>query len=114
MAFNIETGDTLWTYNCPGGRYKVPAILVEPPSLEDGRADQLVYVGSGKWVYCLKAATGEPRWSSKISNSKMGLDYMTLATPWSSRLAAEAYSAFSQNPIAQANDLANQSAASTS
>lgn len=104
MAVNITTGETIWKYNCPGGWYKIPTVLVEPPSLEDGRPDQLIYVGCGKWVYCLRATDGEVLWSTKISNSTFGLNYMTLATPWSSRLAAEAYSAFSQNPTAQARD----------
>jgi outer membrane protein assembly factor BamB len=104
MAFNIETGETRWKYNCPGGWYKIPVVLVEPPSLEDGRPDQLIYVGCGKWVYCLKATDGDVLWATKVSNSNFGLNYMTLATPWSSRLAAEAYTAFSQNPTAQARD----------
>lgn len=107
MGINIETGETLWTYNCPGGWYKIPAIIVEPPSFEDERPDQLIYAGCGKWVYCLKAATGEVLWSSKISNSRAGINYMTLATPWSSRLAAEAYTAFTQNPIGEIDEQSN-------
>jgi hypothetical protein len=35
---------------------------------------------------------------------------MTLATPWSSRLAVEAYSAFSQTPVAQAHHRENEEA----
>ncbi|KAI8975625.1 hypothetical protein BDF20DRAFT_914517 [Mycotypha africana] len=104
MAMDSETGKTLWTYNCPGGWYNLPVAIVEPPSLEDGRPDQLIYVGAGRRVYCLKAKTGEVIWDVKVSGSIFGLNYMTLATPWCSRLAAEAHSAFSQNPSAQARD----------
>jgi outer membrane protein assembly factor BamB len=104
MAMNSDTGEMLWKYNCPGGWYNIPVAIVEPPSLEHGRPHQLIYVGSGKWVYCLRAGSGEVLWSVKISNSMFGLNYMTLATPWSSRLAAEAHTAFSQNPSAQSRD----------
>ncbi|KAK4512741.1 RNAPII degradation factor [Mucor velutinosus] len=108
MGIDIDTGDTLWVYKCPGGGFNIPVSIVEPPSLEDDRPHQLVYVGSGKWVYCLKANTGDVVWSAKVSNAHWGYSYMTLATPWSSRLAAEAYSAFSQNPSAQTRDRIRQ------
>lgn len=109
MAVDVDTGETLWTYNCPGGWYKIPVMIVEPPSLEDGRPHQLVYVGSGRYVYCLRALTGEVLWTSKVSSSTFGLSYMTLATPWNSRLAAEAYTAFSQQPSAQSRDRERES-----
>ncbi|KAI9468480.1 MAG: quinon protein alcohol dehydrogenase-like superfamily [Benjaminiella poitrasii] len=98
MAMDIETGETLWTYNCPGGGYNIPVAIVEPTS-----EDQRVYVGAGKWVYCLRVTSGTVIWSSKVSHANFGCGYMTLATPWSSRLAAETHSAFSQNPSAQAS-----------
>ncbi|KAI7898102.1 uncharacterized protein BX663DRAFT_565027 [Cokeromyces recurvatus] len=101
MAIDSETGETLWTYNCVGGWYNIPVIIVEPPLRNQ---DFLVYVGSGKNVYCLKASTGEVIWNVRVSNSNFGLNYMTLATPWSSKLAAETHSAFSQNPSAQKRD----------
>ncbi|CEJ04299.1 hypothetical protein RMCBS344292_18264 [Rhizopus microsporus] len=104
MAIDSNSGEEMWRYNCPGGWYNIPVAIIEPPSLEHGRPEQLVYVGAGKWVYCLQAQTGEVVWSCKVSGAMFGLNYMTLATPWSSRLAAEAYSAFSQNPSAQARD----------
>jgi outer membrane protein assembly factor BamB len=104
MAIDSDTGEQIWRYNCPGGWYNIPVAIVEPPSFEEGRPEQFVYVGAGKWVYCLKAKTGDVVWTTRVSNAKFGLSYMTLATPWSSRLAAEAYSAFSQNPSAQARD----------
>ncbi|RCI05685.1 hypothetical protein CU098_013285 [Rhizopus stolonifer] len=104
MAMNSRTGEKLWEYNCPGGWYNVPVALVEPPSLEAGRPYQLIYVGSGKWVYCLRATTGQVMWSVKVTNAIFTLNYIALATPWSSRLAAESHTAFSQNPIAQARD----------
>lgn len=104
LALDIDTGETLWNYNCPGGRYKIPTAIVEPPSAEEGRPEGLVYIGSGKWIYCLKARTGDVVWTSKICESIWGYGYMTMTTPWSSRLAAEAYTAFSQQPVAQARD----------
>lgn len=104
MAIDLDNGETLWTYNCPGGRYKIPTALVEPPSAEEGRPEGLVYIGSGKWIYCLKARTGDVVWTSKISERMWGYGYMTMATPWSSRLAAEAYTAFSQQPSAHSRD----------
>ncbi|CEP16030.1 hypothetical protein [Parasitella parasitica] len=113
MGIDIDTGETLWTYKCPGGGFNIPVAIVEPPSLENGRPHQLVYVGSGKWVYCLKTNTGDVVWSVKVSNSRFGYGYMTLATPWSSRLAAEAYSSFSQNPSAQTRDRIRQQERST-
>ncbi|KAG1138341.1 hypothetical protein G6F37_010568 [Rhizopus arrhizus] len=104
MAMDADSGNELWRYNCPGGWYNIPVAIVEPPSWEDHQPDQFVYIGAGKWVYCLQSQTGDVIWSTKVSSAIFGLNYMTLATPWSSRLAAEAYSAFSQNPSAQTRD----------
>ncbi|KAL7324763.1 hypothetical protein PS15p_209908 [Mucor circinelloides] len=104
MGIDMKTGDTLWEYDCPSGGYSLPVAIVEPPSLEDGRPHQLVYIGCGKWVYCLKATTGDVVWSVKVSNSHWGYNYMTLATPWNPRLAAEAYSSFSPNPSGHTRD----------
>ncbi|KAG0170472.1 hypothetical protein DFQ28_001731 [Apophysomyces sp. BC1034] len=101
LAIDVETGEEVWKFNCPGGGYRLPTMLVEPPSAENGLPYQVVYVGCGRWIYCLRSLTGEVIWSQKISNAKFGLGYMTMATPWSSRLAAEAHTAFVQNPIAQ-------------
>jgi outer membrane protein assembly factor BamB len=111
---DMETGEALWKYNCPGGWYNIPVAIVEPSSLEEGRPNQLVYVGAGKWVYCLKARTGDVIWSVKVSDSTFGLNYMTLATPWSSRLAAEAHTSFSSNPVAQVRSEARQRERSSS
>ena len=108
MGIDVNSGETLWTYDCPGGRYKIPTALVEPPSAEEGRPDGLVYIGAGKWIYCLKARTGEVVWKENICDRFWGYGYMTMATPWSSRLAAEAYTAFSQNPTAYARDVERQ------
>ena len=58
-------------------------------------------MGAGQWMYCLKCKTGQVVWNARISDSTVGLNYMTMATPWSSRLAAESHSTFSQNPVAQ-------------
>ncbi|ORY97893.1 quinon protein alcohol dehydrogenase-like superfamily [Syncephalastrum racemosum] len=105
VAIDASSGEQLWKYNCPKGGYNMPVALVEPSSAANR---QRVFVGCGKWVYCIQATTGEVVWSTKISNSMMGLGYMTLATPWSSRLAAEAHTAFSQFPTAQAHDVERQ------
>ncbi|KAI8375093.1 quinon protein alcohol dehydrogenase-like superfamily [Choanephora cucurbitarum] len=102
VAMDPYTGNTLWTYDCPGGGYNIPVALVEPPSLESHHPGQTVYIGAGKRVYCLSASTGEVFWISKVSNSDFGANYMTLATPWGSRLAAEGYTSFSQCPTGQA------------
>ncbi|KAI7884718.1 uncharacterized protein EV154DRAFT_522038 [Mucor mucedo] len=101
MGIDISSGETLWTFNCPGGRYKIPVVVVEPPSMEEGRPHQLAYIGAAKWVYCLIAKTGKVVWSTKVATGIIGANFMSLATPWSSRLAAETHSAFSQNPSAQ-------------
>ncbi|KAI8362589.1 hypothetical protein BD560DRAFT_404262 [Blakeslea trispora] len=103
IAIDPDTGDTLWTYDCPGGTYNLPVALIEPPSLESHHPYQTVYIGAGKRVYCLRASTGEVIWISKVSNSKFGNYFMTLATPWSSRLAAEGYTCFSQCPSGQSS-----------
>lgn len=114
MGMDVETGETLWTYNCPGGRYNIPVVIVEPPSMEEGRPNQLAYIGAAKWVYCLVAQTGMVVWSAKVATGFFGADFMTLATPWSSRLAAESHSAFSQNPTPQYLELQRQKASSSS
>lgn len=104
LAVDAQTGHELWKFPCPKGGFRLPTALVEPASAEQGREEPLVYVGCGKWVYCLHARSGVLEWSVKISNATFGMGYMTLATPWSSRLSAEAHTAFSSFPAAQAND----------
>ncbi|KAI8143188.1 quinon protein alcohol dehydrogenase-like superfamily [Fennellomyces sp. T-0311] len=94
LAIDLDTGEELWRFESPNGMHKIPSALVDPDS---GKA----YVGSGRRLYCLNAKTGHVNWTSKVSKAKTGLDYMTLATPWSSRLVAEAYTGFSQFPMAQ-------------
>ncbi|KAG2224005.1 hypothetical protein INT45_009591 [Circinella minor] len=96
MGVNIETGEELWRFNCPKGGFRLPVALVDP---EGGSAT--VYVGVGTRLYCLDANTGDLKWETKVTNSIMYSGYMTLATPWSSRLSAEAHTAFSQFPVAQ-------------
>ncbi|KAF7730811.1 hypothetical protein EC973_001329 [Apophysomyces ossiformis] len=108
IAIDADTGEEVWKYNCPGGGYNLPTMLVEPPSAENGLPYQVVYVGCGRWIYCLRSLTGELIWSRRISNAKFGLGYMTMATPWSSRLAAEAHTAFAQQPIAQQRNEARE------
>lgn len=101
----------LWLFKCPKGGYKIPTALVDPPT--EYQQQQNVYVGCGKMIYCLEARSGDLKWSTKISNAKMGQNYMTLATPWSSRLAAEAHTAFSQFPSAQQESTARQQRAAS-
>lgn len=108
MGIDAETGETLWTYHCPGGRSNIPVVIIEPPSMELHRPDQLAYIGAAKWVYCLNTKTGDVVWSTKVASSLFGSDFMTLATAWSSRLAAESYSAYNQNPSLQCLELQRQ------
>jgi outer membrane protein assembly factor BamB len=109
MGIDSLSSDTLWTYNCPGGRFRIPTALIEPPSAENSLEEGLIYVGAGKHLYCLKSRTGEVIWKRQLANFIFGQGFMTMATHWSSRLAAEAYTAFSQNPVAQVRDLERDS-----
>lgn len=102
VAIDFNTGDTLWQYDCPGGGYRIPVAIIEPPNQELGRPTQLAYVGSGRYIYCLNARTGCLVWSVSLSWNVLGPGHITLASPWSSKLAAETNTAFSQNPSAQA------------
>ena len=97
----------LWRFDCPKGGYRLPVALVDP---EGGSTT--VYVGVGTRLYCLDAITGELKWEAKVTNSKMTLGYMTLATPWSSRLSAEAHTAFAQFPIVQQEQMRRQAQSS--
>ena len=97
----------LWRFDCPKGGYRLPVALVDP---EGGSTT--VYVGVGTRLYCLDAITGELKWEVKITNAKMTLGYMTLATPWSSRLSAEAHTAFAQFPVVQQEQLRRQAQSS--
>ncbi|KAG0162768.1 hypothetical protein DFQ28_000882 [Apophysomyces sp. BC1034] len=101
MAIDNTTGDTIWKYECPGGGYRLPIALVEPPSAEHGLPYRVVYVGCGQWIYCLRALTGALLWSQKIFQHKLNLGYIAIATPWSSRVVAETHTAFTQFPLAQ-------------
>ncbi|CAO3615377.1 unnamed protein product [Cunninghamella echinulata] len=105
LALDSETGETAWKYDCPGGGYNIPTLLVEPSSHDTEHPFQVVYIGCGRWVYCLRALTGEVVWNAKVSNSMFGLGFMCLATPWSSRLTAEAHTSFSSTPLAQAREM---------
>ncbi|KAI7852587.1 hypothetical protein BDC45DRAFT_570856 [Circinella umbellata] len=107
MGVDVETGKELWRFNCPKGGFRLPVALVDP---EGGSAT--VYVGVGTQLYCLDAITGDLKWQVKVTNSKLSLGYMTLATPWSSRLSAEAHTAFSQFPIAQCEQMRRQNKSS--
>jgi outer membrane protein assembly factor BamB len=72
MAINSETGEGIWKYNCPGGRYNIPVVVVDPPNPSYRIREQLVYIDSGQYAYCLKTNTGEVVWSSEVSNAKIG------------------------------------------
>ncbi|KAI9268276.1 hypothetical protein BDA99DRAFT_603759 [Phascolomyces articulosus] len=95
MGIDVKNGEELWRFDCPKGGSKIPSILVDPQGT-------IIYVGCGTRLYCLEAVTGQVKWQTKVSNSISGHDYMTLATTWSSRLAAEAHTSFSLHPSAQA------------
>lgn len=102
IAMDFESGETIWTYDCPYGGYNIPVAIIETINQEFERPVQVVYIGSGRCVYCLSVQTGNLIWSVSLSWNILGSQYMTLASPWSSVLAAETNTAFSQNPSAQA------------
>ncbi|KAI9496582.1 quinon protein alcohol dehydrogenase-like superfamily [Zychaea mexicana] len=94
MGIDVRSGEELWRFDCPKGGYKIPSILVDPQGT-------IVYVGCGTRLYCLEAMTGQLQWQVRVSKSHSGLDYMTMATPWSSRLTAEVHTSFNTSPSAQ-------------
>ncbi|KAI8061595.1 quinon protein alcohol dehydrogenase-like superfamily [Gongronella butleri] len=115
MAIDPETGEEIWRYDCPNGGYNIPSLLVE-------RQFQgatlwpftVVFIGCGRWVYCLRASSGEVLWKNQVSNSTFGLSYMCLATfGWSSRMRAEIYTDFSSTPLAQARDFRRRQQSNT-
>ncbi|ORX43192.1 hypothetical protein DM01DRAFT_1329790 [Hesseltinella vesiculosa] len=106
VAVDPETGDEMWRYNCPGGGYQITTVVVEPPRHGPNRWPfQVVYVGCNRWVYCLRASTGDLLWSNKICENMIGLGMMCMATPWSSRVSAELYTDFSSIPHSQDHEL---------
>ncbi|KAI7852584.1 quinon protein alcohol dehydrogenase-like superfamily [Circinella umbellata] len=104
LAIDAKNGLELWRFDCPRGGSKIPSTLVDPQGT-------LVYVGCGTRLYCLDVMNGNLKWKVKVSNSMSGLDYMTMATVWSSRLAAEAHTSFNQCPSAQIESVARMSQA---
>ncbi|KAI9268312.1 hypothetical protein BDA99DRAFT_505484 [Phascolomyces articulosus] len=103
MAIDMATGAQIWLFPCPKGGYYIPVAILEPVS--GNMSEQKVYVACGKWIYCLQARTGILEWSKPVSNMVQFLGGpVTLATAWSSRLSAESHTAFSQFPVAQAED----------
>ncbi|ORY91077.1 hypothetical protein BCR43DRAFT_527710 [Syncephalastrum racemosum] len=97
-AYDVVTGEDVWHFDCPKGGTHLPTLVVEPDQSH-------VYIGCGKLLYCLEIVSGHVRWTQKLSDARFGWGYMTLATTWSSRLAAEVHSGgFSQQPTAQAFD----------
>lgn len=102
FAFDIATGEQAWRFNCPKGGFNFPCFLLEG----QGPAKCDVYIGCGKMVYCLEAATGQLKWQQRITNSWFTSNYMTLATPWSSQLATETFTGgFQSQPSVQIKDL---------
>ncbi|KAI9276991.1 hypothetical protein BDA99DRAFT_567866 [Phascolomyces articulosus] len=103
-GFDMDNGDQLWCFNCPKGRIGFPTILFDKQYNDGGWH---LFVACNTMIYCLDSKTGKLQWSEKISNSRWSISaYVTLATGWSSRLAAEAYSGgFSQQPIVQIADV---------
>ncbi|KAF7727511.1 hypothetical protein EC973_007489 [Apophysomyces ossiformis] len=102
-------GNELWRFDCPGGGYRLPSVIIDAPNIAQQRP-QIVYVGSGQMVYCLVAETGKIIWQSKVSNALLGSGYITMATTWNSRIAAETFTAFNQCPSGQASAAARERA----
>ncbi|KAI9311974.1 hypothetical protein BX666DRAFT_2125103 [Dichotomocladium elegans] len=106
MGIDLETGEDLWTFHCPKGGFKLSTAVMDPPGRmyqagqgkNDGRAK--VYLGCGTMLYCLDARSGEVGWSTQITKSWKGFDYLTMATAWSSRCAAVAMPGYNQFPSA--------------
>ncbi|KAJ8663861.1 hypothetical protein O0I10_000136 [Lichtheimia ornata] len=72
FAFDTETGDQLWRFNCPEGRLGFPMTLIDDTSL---------FVGCNTMLYSLDPITGQLRWSTKLANSTFTFSkYITLAT----------------------------------
>lgn len=72
FAFDTETGDQLWRFNCPEGRLGFPMTLVDDTSL---------FVGCNTMLYSLHPITGQLKWSTKLVSSTFTLSkYITLAT----------------------------------
>ncbi|KAI7885062.1 hypothetical protein K492DRAFT_191356 [Lichtheimia hyalospora FSU 10163] len=94
LGINLHTGSTVWRFDCPGGGEEFPNALMDPLT---GR----VYVGCGKYVYCLQAKTGVIIWSRKISKSIIPGGYMVLAT---ANHNAQANSSFNQFPVPHVNE----------
>ncbi|ORX43191.1 Quino protein alcohol dehydrogenase-like protein [Hesseltinella vesiculosa] len=106
VAIDADSGEELWRYNCPGGGYNIPSLLIEPTQQGSSRWPfQVLYAGCGKWIYCLRVSTGEVLWTNRISSSKFGLGMICMATPWTSRVRAELYTDFSNTPHAQFREL---------
>ncbi|KAI8061596.1 quinon protein alcohol dehydrogenase-like superfamily [Gongronella butleri] len=99
LAVDPETGESKWRFDCPGGGFSIPSLLVEPRSKGASKWPfNVVYVGCGRWLYCLQAANGNVLWTSRITNGTIGHSFVCLATPWTSRLRAEVYTDFSSIP----------------
>ncbi|KAI9496570.1 hypothetical protein BDB00DRAFT_807875 [Zychaea mexicana] len=99
VSIDMATGHQLWEFPCPKGGWYIPVALIEPVSAESHSSEQKVYVACGKWIYCLQARSGILEWSRPVSNMAQFFGSpVTLATAWSSRLAAETHSAYSQFP----------------
>lgn len=81
-------------FDCPGGGEEFPNALMDPPT---GR----VYIGCGKYVYCLQARTGVIIWQRKVSKSIIPGGYMVLATASHN---AQANSSFNQFPVPHVNE----------
>ncbi|KAJ8655148.1 hypothetical protein O0I10_009183 [Lichtheimia ornata] len=94
LGINLHNGSTIWRFDCPGGGEEFPNALMDPPT---GR----VYIGCGKYVYCLQARTGVIIWQRKVSKSIIPGGYMVLATASHN---AQANSSFNQFPVPHVNE----------
>ena len=108
-GFDMNTGDQLWRFDCPKGRLGFPTILFDGrcDASNDNKKSWSLFVACNTMLYCLDSKTGKLQWSEKLSKSRWSISaYVTLATGWSSRLAAESYGGgFSQQPLVQIADV---------
>ncbi|KAI7849359.1 hypothetical protein BDC45DRAFT_521041 [Circinella umbellata] len=108
-GFDMNTGDQLWRFDCPKGRFGFPTILFDRRSHDKNNKSSSwnLFIACNTMLYCLDPKTGKLQWSEKLSKSRWSISgYVTLATGWSSRLAAESYGGgFSQQPLVQIADL---------
>ncbi|KAI7879286.1 hypothetical protein K492DRAFT_84120 [Lichtheimia hyalospora FSU 10163] len=95
FAFDTETGDQLWRFDCPKGRLGFPMTLIDDTSL---------FVGCNTMLYSLHPITGQLLWSTQLVDSTFTLSkYITLATLNAGTSGGDATS--SGQPLVHISDL---------